>query len=368
MEIVALQYTSFKSNRQLLFKQVKESNIIMTRFFQVVLFLFAATGVAQSDDFSKLQKFANGDPTLMPEYGNIEKTREQQDFDTQFLTQLLEEYDGDKTKAGKKMIDLGFQYLYQHGDLKTAMRRFNQAFLVDSANADIYYGYGTVYFFLGAIDAARKQFDKGLQIQPGHYQMLTDYGITYLADFYNFPDYEVSILDRGLSKLIESYNINPNYASTTHKLSIFYLYKNDCDNSQKYLKQTEKIDKSVISEDYLNDFNVICRDKALDCSKIRTGKFRIVDEVSGISIITRTDNYQIEESKENNFKLKLAITWLDDCTYQLKPVEDLINPEAELPEMVLTCYITEVNKDSYMQVSEADLYPIRLSKEVEIIE
>lgn len=343
----------------------------MKRFLQILLLIFVTTGVAQNENYLKWVTLANEDPSLQPEYGNIQKDEEQKEADKKFVHELLGEYNGDKKLAGDKMIELGFQYLYQKRDLVTAMRRFNQAFLVNPKNADLYYGFGTVYFNLGAMDEARKQYDTGLEIEPKHFEILTDYGTTYLGEYYNNPnsknEQSEEKLNLALSKLKESYQVNPNYASTTYKLSIVHLLKNDCLNSEKFLDITEEIDSGYITQGYLNEFNLKCKKNELDCSKLKTGKFRIEDENSGTTLITRTDKFQIEENEKLGYKWKLSVTWIDDCTYQLKPVEDLLDPNAKLPTMVLTCEISEVKSNYYQQVSSSDSDSFTMSTKVEIL-
>lgn len=343
----------------------------MKRFIQILLLIFVTSGVAQNENFTKWVALANEDPSLQPEYGNIQKSEELKESDKKFIKELLAEYNGDKKLASEIMIELGFKYLYQKRDLETAMRRFNQAFLVNPKNANLYYGFGAVYFNLGALDEARIQYDKGLAIEPKHFEILTDYGTTYLGEYYNNPNLEndqsKEKLDLALNKLKESYQVNPNYGSTTYKLSIVYLLKNDCENSEKFLDLTKENNSEIISQDYLNEFNLKCKKNELDCSGIKTGKFRIEDEESGTTLITRTEKFQIEENEEFGYKLKLSVTWIDDCTYQLKPVEDLLNPKAELPTMILTCNISEVNSDNYQQVSTTDDNSFKMSTKVEIL-
>jgi len=343
----------------------------MKNFLQILLLCIVTNIVAQNENYEKWISISQEDPSLIPEYGNIKKTLEQNESDKKFVDQLLAEYNGDKVAASNKMTELGFQYLYQKRDFITAMRRFNQAFLINSKNPNAYYGYGTIYFNLGAMEEARKQYDKGLEIEPKHFEILTDYGTTYLGEYYNGVNSgdinKNAKLDLALNKFTTSYKINPNYASTTYKLSILYLLKNDCENSSKFLTLTKENNNDLITQDYLNEFNLKCRKNELDCSDIKTGKFRIDDEASGITFIMRTKKFQIEENKEFGYKLKLSVTWLDECTYQLKAVEDLLNPEAELPTMILTCNISEVNPDNYQQVSTSDISSFKMSTKVEIL-
>lgn len=344
----------------------------MKKILQILLLCFVTNLAAQNKNYEKWISIAQEDPSLQPEYGNIEKTPKQLNSDKEFVDKLLAEYKGDKIGASNKMMELGFQYLYEKSDFITSMRRFNQAFLLNPKNANIYYGYGSIYFNLGALEEARKQYDKGLRIEPNNFEILTDYGTTYLGDYYDKANSEPTKanenLNLGLEKLIQSYNINPNYPSTPYKLSIIYLYKNDCENSKKFLNLTKEIDSEIITQDYLNEFNSICRNDNLDCSDLKTGKFKIKDESSGITLITRTEKFQIEENENLGYKLKLSITWTDDCTYILKPVEDLLNPENKnLPTMIVTCFITAVNKDNYMQTSTSDIDSFKMSTAVEIL-
>lgn len=60
------------------------------------------------------------------------------------------------------------------------MYRFNQAFLLDSTNSDIYWGYGAVYFMLNRLDLAREQYKTGLNMDPENTRILTDYGTSYM--------------------------------------------------------------------------------------------------------------------------------------------------------------------------------------------
>lgn len=176
----------------------------MKTLVQILFFLVFANLFSQNSSFDKWSSMAEKDPSLQPEYGNIQKTPEQVESDLQFVESLLKEFDGNKKIAAKKMTELGFQYLYEKGDFVTAMRRFNQAFLVEPNNADIYYGYGTIFFNLGEMKKARKQYEKGLELNPDHAEILTDYGTTYLGEFYDNSESNKEVANENLV-LAENY-------------------------------------------------------------------------------------------------------------------------------------------------------------------
>lgn len=80
----------------------------MKKILQILMFIVVTAGVAQNNNINKWNDLANQDPSLQPEYGNIKKTKEQIESDQEFVNKLLEEYKGDRKKAGQKMIELGF--------------------------------------------------------------------------------------------------------------------------------------------------------------------------------------------------------------------------------------------------------------------
>ena len=55
----------------------------------------------------------------------------------------------------------------------------------------------------------------------------------------------------------------------------------------------------------------------LDCDKVKTGKFKLSNEISGTTIIKRTKNYQIETNEKYDYKATFKIVWIDSCTYEL---------------------------------------------------
>ncbi len=66
---------------------------------------------------------------LLPKYGYAQKTEAQKKSDQEFIEAALKK-DSTYRKASDHLIQLGFSYLYR--DIKTAMYRFNQAYLLDS--------------------------------------------------------------------------------------------------------------------------------------------------------------------------------------------------------------------------------------------
>lgn len=54
------------------------------------------------------------------------------------------------------------------------------------------------------------------------------------------------------------------------------------------------------------------------CQSLHVGTFRAVSKEHGTTIIKRTKNVQVEENTHLGYKLVFAVTWINDCTYELR--------------------------------------------------
>lgn len=228
----------------------------MKLFFAFLPLFSVLISFGQNQNLEKWNTIAESDISLQPEYGNFQKSEEQIKSDNEFIDEILNHYKS-REEASDKMVELGFTYLYERGDFVTAMKRFNQAFLLNNENADIYYGYGTVYFNLGAFDEARNQYDKGLAINSNHSEILTDYGTTYLGDYYNQDDEK--LLEPALNYLEKSYEIDDKNSNTIYKLSIVNMYLNKCKEANRYFKEAKKMKNPNITEAFELELNEKCK-------------------------------------------------------------------------------------------------------------
>ena len=231
---------------------------------KITLILLTVTffSIAQNDNYKRWMELAENDITLRPEYGNVEKNEEQKESDNKFREDILNYYKGDTIVASKKMVELGFTYLYDKGDFVTAMRRFNQAYMLNSKNSNAYYGFGTIYFNLGAMNKAREQYDKGLELNPKNSEILTDYGTTYLGDYYNQIEKDsnnsAEFLKMANAYLSRSFEINEKDSNTIYKLSIIKMYLGECKEAKSLLKKAKKMGNPNVTESYESELKQKC--------------------------------------------------------------------------------------------------------------
>lgn len=231
-----------------------------------ILFSASAFGQTYSSMFdqkitlSQWNEEAKTNIRLLPKYGYATKTETQKKADEEFIDEVLKK-DTTNRKASDHLIQLGFKYL--QSDVKTAMYRFNQAFLLDSTNTDIYWGFGDVYLTLGDFEKAKQQYLAGLSINPKSTHLLTDYGTYFITQYYFFqPLNEKNALlnlDSAISIMSQSYELDPTDQNTLFKLSLCYLFKKDCTNAWNFYYKCKKLGGQPITEDFTNTLIQECK-------------------------------------------------------------------------------------------------------------
>ncbi|HEX9392544.1 MAG TPA: hypothetical protein VF928_14635 [Usitatibacteraceae bacterium] len=80
----------------------------------------------------------------MPMYGGMDRSQVPalKEGDEKFISSVVAEF-GSREKASMAWVNRGFT-LYQQDDLAGAMRRFNQAWLLNPNNAEVYWGFASV--------------------------------------------------------------------------------------------------------------------------------------------------------------------------------------------------------------------------------
>lgn len=203
--------------------------------------IFSIATIAQDLTYEEWQLAAESNIRLQPKYGNAQKTNAQIEADIAFIEKTMSAFDTRK-KASDEFIRIGYKYLYDN-DFKTAMYRFNQAYLLDPNNANIYLGYGTIYMLYKQYELSKQQYIEGLEMDPENARLYVDYGNTYLVEYYFQPDEmkNVALLDSAIVLLSKSYAINPNNFHSSMKLSGAFMMKGDCEQALNYYMIAEAI-------------------------------------------------------------------------------------------------------------------------------
>ena len=211
-----------------------------------LLIVSSTTAVAQQMTLDQWNEEAKTNIRFLPKYGYVEKTTGQKEADAKFIQNTLPLF-ASKRLASEHLVDLGFKYIYQ--DVKTAMYRFNQAYLLDSTNSDIYWGYGAVYMVLQDYPRAKVQYEDGLFHDPKNTRIMTDYGTYFMTQ--DIPDSAIQYFSR-------SYGLDSTNQNTLFKLSACYFYKGDCINALYFYEKCKSLGGQPLTKEFTDALKSKC--------------------------------------------------------------------------------------------------------------
>ena len=113
-------------------------------------------------------------------------------------------------------------------------------------------------------------------------------------------------------------------------------------------------------------FSCNCEAQEMNCEKFKNGEFKTLkDSISQGSLISRNGNLQTERIIGAKDSTELIVSWIDKCTYTLKPKDMSLKKFKGLPkDALLTVEIIEIKENSYIQKSTANFADFELITEV----
>ncbi|MGY2134382.1 hypothetical protein ACW9KT_19285 [Hymenobacter sp. HD11105] len=214
-----------------------------------VLLLLQLAAQAQTTPNSKLEYLetdalrAKDRINERPRYGGLIKTAAQREADELFIAQSLREY-GTSQAARQAHVDFGWHYLATN-HAPTAIKRFNQAWLLDSTAAEVYYGFSAYLQQQGQTKEAEQFLRLGQRYDKGN-EALLQY---YASQAYNQSlrrDYPGAIATN--EKLLA---LDPTNAFAHGRTGYWYLLQQDTARASQYLSRAVQLDPQD-SVSYLN--------------------------------------------------------------------------------------------------------------------
>lgn len=142
------------------------------------------------------------------------------------------------------MVMRGWQYFYSK-NLDTSVMRFNQAWLLDSLNAEIYWGLGDVLGSQGKFQESLPFFEKAIKLNPANPKALADEANSYGNIFFQTKD--IKYLNGVIDCLKKAIRLSPGNAQYYGQLTGAYSYFMQKDSARKYLAITDKLDPKAIN-------------------------------------------------------------------------------------------------------------------------
>ena len=180
---------------------------------------------------------------LQPMFGNSIKCPEQLEADIIFIKEMSEQFQGDRKKAAKDRVARAWDYFNRNIE-DTAMMRFNQAWLLDSMNADVYWGFGNLLGNNKKHKEALPLFKKSLRLNPVNPVVWASTGQGYGNSYMQTKDKKE--LDSCIYYFRRSYLLDSSNGETCSKLTFAYLEAMQMDSAKKFQALTDQINPQLL--------------------------------------------------------------------------------------------------------------------------
>jgi len=178
----------------------------------------------------------------LPMFGHVKKCGAQIEADEIFLSAY-------KTPTSRKdavshILMRAWQY-FDAKQLDTSMMRFNQVWLLDSLNANVYWGFANILGMQKRFKESLPLFKKSLKIDSNNSNAWQDMSISYGNIF--FETKNKIYLDSSVYATKRAVRLDPRNPRFYGQLTSDYSYFVQRDSAKKYLKITESLDPNAVN-------------------------------------------------------------------------------------------------------------------------
>jgi tetratricopeptide (TPR) repeat protein len=181
---------------------------------------------------------------LEPEYGNQIKCPEQIHTDNEFIDECKKVFPT-MDSAYSYHIEAGWDY-FRKNETATAMKRFNQAWLINKKNERAYWGFGTLLGLRQDFERSKYYFDKALAINDINPNLLNGASTTYFQ--YSFMTKDLTYMNKGIDLLKRSIANGSQDKPIYAQLAKAYYYLQEKDSASKYLSIATVLTPQLIPE------------------------------------------------------------------------------------------------------------------------
>lgn len=215
--------------------QERQTMALSVRFF-ITLFTFLTVNCTSNDDCKE-------GLNLLPMYGKQKKCAAQLNIDNDFFKECDLQFT-DRKKASKFYTEKGWGYFYKN-DFETSMKRFNQAWLLDTLNADTYWGLGNILGIRQQFKESIPLLEKSISLNSTNPKVYESISTSFGQLFFATKD--IKYLNKSIDNLKSSIRLDSKNARTFGQLTGVYSYFMEKDSALKYLKLTDKLDPNAVN-------------------------------------------------------------------------------------------------------------------------
>ena len=178
----------------------------------------------------------------LPMYGEVEKCQEQLEADANYLAEMDDLFVS-REAAADDVVKQAWRHFYNE-EMKSAMRRFNQAWLLDEKNYHVYWGFGNILGKSGKSKQAIKIFDIGKKHNPTDSDFYIASASAY-GDLYQKNE-DKSQLHKAIKDLETAVKLDQNNVLAYVVMTKMYAALNMKAKAIENMKKAEKIDPKSI--------------------------------------------------------------------------------------------------------------------------
>jgi Tfp pilus assembly protein PilF len=180
---------------------------------------------------------------VLPMYGEVQKCAEQIKLDDEFLLASEKQFK-DRKKAAAYYVSKGWEYFYKE-DNDTAMKRFNQAWLLDKTNPEVYWGFGNLMGKKKEFEQSIHYLQQSIALEPKNAKVYESLSTSYGQLF--FKTKEIKYLNLSIVNLKKVVKMEPKNGRAYGQLANSYSYFMQKDSLVKYIRKTDKIDAQFVN-------------------------------------------------------------------------------------------------------------------------
>lgn len=176
------------------------------------------------------------DANLQPKYGLLPKNEAQKAADAKFLASIDTDYQANRKRAAEEVSARGWLFLRQ-GNVPDAMRRFNQAWLIDSSNGSALWGMASIQSGSGQLSESLKLFSEAESLLGGDIDLAADYAKT--LGIAGAQTRNSTLLNDAFARFARVHQKAPEHTLNLQNWAITFFYMGNYAEAWKKLKQAE---------------------------------------------------------------------------------------------------------------------------------
>lgn len=198
----------------------------------------------------------------IPMYGNVPFTPEQNEINDKFIQDVVKQY-GSREAAAEDSVKFGWHYYNEKHDPKTAMKRFNQAWLLDPNNPGAYFGFAFLMGEEDNHDEAIRFYKKTLELDPNQPIPMCNLGREYYDKAYiSYKKFKRKEMKEYLDEAVALYDKASQIATADEDLEYIYyqwacalLLMKDYAGSWEKVKLSRKYGGKSIEPEFIKELS-----------------------------------------------------------------------------------------------------------------